>query len=292
MKKLILLSFATLLFIGCKQEQRYFAESAETKTLEAGIAAYESGDWDQWRSHFADTAKIYANSTKPVTVEQRTKDLKEAVSNLSSYGFDKEKQYIEMVVDKEDENWVYYWSTWNGTTKDGRKISVPVHLAVQFIDGKIVTEHIYFDETVFATDAVRYTQKSPEIDISKAVIKSYDKMDWEALTSHYADTAKVYFNATDKNPMAASKIPDYHKENDANYESRGFVEKDNFFEMVVTEKGENWVNFWGTWKCKLKTNGKELEVPVHLTSQYIDGKIVKEYGYWDASQLVLELQPK
>ena len=136
------------------------------------------------------------------------------------------------------------------------------------------------------------TQKSPEIDISKAVIKSYDKMDWETLTSHYADTAKVYFNATEKNPMAASKIPDYHKENDANYESRGFVEKDNFFEMVVTEKGENWVNFWGTWKCKLKTNGKELEIPVHLTSQYIDGKIVKEYGYWDASQLVLELQSK
>ncbi len=292
MKKLILLGLAVMLFTACQQERRYFAESAETKTVEAGIAAYESGDWDTWKSHFADTAKIYVNSTKSVTVDQRGKFLKEAVSNLSSYGFDKEKQYIEMVVDKDDETWVYYWATWNGVTKNSRKISVPVHLAMRFIDGKMVTEHIYFDETVFSTDAVRYTQKSPEIEISKSVIKSYDKMDWKTLTSHYADTAKVHFNTTEKNPMKASKIPEYHKANDVNYSSRGFVEKDNFFEMVVTDKGENWVNFWGTWKCNLKTNGKEIEIPVHLTSQYKDGKIVKEFGYWDASELVLELQSK
>lgn len=292
MKKLILLGLAVMLFAACQQEQRYFAESAETKTLEAGIAAYESGDWDKWKSHFADTAKIYVNSTKSVTAEARAKELQASVANFSSYGFDKEKEFIEMVLDKDDETWVYYWATWNGVTKNSRKISVPIHLALRFIDGKIVTEHVYFDSTVFNTDAVRYTQKSPEIEISRAVIKSYDKMDWKTLTSHYADTAKVHFNTTKKNPMEASKIPEYHKANDINYSSRGFVEKDNFFEMVVTDKGENWVNFWGTWKCKLKTNGKEIEIPVHLTSQYKNGKIVDEYGYWDASELVLELQPK
>ncbi len=292
MRKLILLGLAVMFFAACQQEQRYFAESAETKTLEAGIAAYESGDWDTWKSHFSDTAKIYVNSTKSVSVDKREKDLKEAVSNLTSYGFDKEKQYIEMVLDKEDEKWVYYWATWNGQTKEGRKISVPVHLALQFMDGKIIEEHIFFDGTVFNLDATRYAQKSPEIEISRSVIKSYDKMDWKTLTSHYADTAKVHFNTTEKNPMEASKIPEYHKANDVNYSSRGFIEKDNFFEMVVTDKGENWVNFWGTWKCKLKSNGKEIEIPVHLTSQYKNGKIVKEFGYWDASELVLELQPK
>ncbi len=292
MKKLFLLGLAVMLFTACQQEQRYFAESAEIDFFKSERDAYESGDWDKWKSHFADTAKLYVNSTKSVTVDQRVKYLKEAVSNLSSYGFDKEKQYTEMVVDKEDETWVYFWATWNGVTKNSRKISTPVHLAARFIDGKIVTEHIYFDATVFSTDAVRYTQQSPEIEMSKAVIKSYDKMDWKTLTSHYADTAKVYFNTTEKNPMEASKIPEFHKVNDANYSSRGFVEKDNFFEMVITDKGENWVNFWGTWKCKLKTNGKEIEIPVHLTSQYKDGKIVKEFGYWDASEIALELQPK
>ena len=292
MKKLILLGFAALLFIGCKQEQRYFADSAEINTAKAGIAAYESGDWEKWRSHFADTAKIYVNSVKGVSAAEREKDLKAAVSTLASYGFDKEKEYVEMVLDKDKETWVYYWSTWNGESKANKKITVPVHLAMRFIDGKIVTEHVYFDNTVFSSDAVRYAQKSPEIDISKSVIKSYDNMDWESLTSHYADTAKVYFNATEKNPMAASKIPEYHKANDANYSSRGFIAKDSDYEMVVTDKGDTWVNFWGTWKCKLKASGKEIEIPVHLTSQYIDGKIVKEFGYWDASELALELQPK
>ena len=66
MKKLFLLGFAVLLFAGCNQEQRYFAESAETKTLKAGIAAYESGDWDQWTSHFADTAKIFVRTREKV----------------------------------------------------------------------------------------------------------------------------------------------------------------------------------------------------------------------------------
>lgn len=292
MKKLLVLGLAVILFAACQQEQRYFAESTEINTAKAGIAAYESGDWEKWRSHFADTAKIFVNSTKSVSAAEREKDLKAAVSTLASYGFDKEKEYIEMVLDKDKETWVYYWSTWNGESKANKKITVPVHLAMRFVDGKIVTEHVLFDASVFSTDAVRYTQKSPEIETSKSVIKSYENMDWETLTSHYADTAKVYFNATEKNPMAASKIPDYHKGFDVNYSSRGFITKENDYEMVVTDKGDTWVNFWGIWKCKLKANGKELEIPVHITSQYINGKIVKEFGYWDASELALELQPK
>jgi predicted ester cyclase len=37
-------------------------------------------------------------------------------------------------------------------------------------------------------------------------------------------------------------------------------------------------------------NGKSIEMPVHLTYQFIDGKIVKEYGYWDPTEIVLNLQ--
>ena len=63
MKKLFLLGLAVILFASCqKPEQRYFAESAEIDVLKAGIVAYEAGDWDTWKGHFADTAKIYVNS--------------------------------------------------------------------------------------------------------------------------------------------------------------------------------------------------------------------------------------
>ena len=153
MRKLILLVLAVVFVAACQQQekQRYFAESAETKTLEAGIAAYESGDWDKWKSHFADTAKIYVNSVEPMTVDARLAQFKETTPSWANYGFVKDKSYIEMVLDKEDETWVYFWGTHKGSFKGSDKeLATPVHLAVHFLDGKIVEEHVFFDGTEMA----------------------------------------------------------------------------------------------------------------------------------------------
>lgn len=149
MKKLFLLGLAVILVTACQnQPQRYFADSAETETLKAGISAYESGDWVKWKSHFADTAKIFVNSTKPITVEKRVEGLKSMAGAMSSYGFNHDKEYIEMVLDKDDETWVYYWAAHKGRfAANGKELVIPVHLAVQFIDGKIVEEHVYYDGT-------------------------------------------------------------------------------------------------------------------------------------------------
>ncbi|MEO1032460.1 MAG: nuclear transport factor 2 family protein [Bacteroidota bacterium] len=148
MKNLLILGILVLCMSSCKEhKQRYFAESDETKTLEAGIVAYESGDWDKWQSHFADTAKIFVNSKEPMTIEARRKELSSMTKAFSSYGFDKDDDFIEMVLDKDDETWVYYWGQHKGTLVNGTELSIPVHLAVQFTDGKITAEHIYFDGT-------------------------------------------------------------------------------------------------------------------------------------------------
>ena len=147
MKKLVLLSFTLILFMSCKQDpQRYFADSAEIETVKAGINAYETANWDKWQSHFIDTAKIFVNSTKPLDVSSRLSELKKMSGAMSSYGFDHDEEYIEMVLDKEDETWVYYWSQHNATiAATGKETSIPVHLSIQFVDGKIAEEHIYFD---------------------------------------------------------------------------------------------------------------------------------------------------
>ena len=150
MKTLFLFTFTALLFVACKEppQQRYFAESSETETLMSGIKAYEAGNWDRWKSHFSDTAKIFVNSIQPTTVEKRLVGLQGMADAMSSYGFDHDKEYIEMVLDKENETWVYYWATHKNTfAKSNKKLALPVHLAVQFVDGKIVEEHIYYDGT-------------------------------------------------------------------------------------------------------------------------------------------------
>lgn len=74
-------------------------------------------------------------------------------SAMSAYGFNHDKEYVEMVLDKEDETWVYYWSTHKGTfAANNKELFIPVHLAVQFVDGKIVEEHIYFDGTAMNSE--------------------------------------------------------------------------------------------------------------------------------------------
>ena len=171
MKKLLLLLFALSVFIACeKKPQRYFAESAEIETLKSGINAYETGDWNKWKSHFSDTAKIYVNSTKSLTIEKRLEGLKTMTNAMSAYGFNHEKEYIEMVLDKKDKTWVYYWATHKGTfIATSKELSMPVHLAVQFVDGKIVEEHIYFDGTamnsVFAAIAAEKAKAETETEV-------------------------------------------------------------------------------------------------------------------------------
>ena len=53
-----------------------------------------------------------------------------------------------MVIDADEETWVYYWAKWNGEFEAiKRKVLVPIHLAVQFSNGKITEEHVYYDGT-------------------------------------------------------------------------------------------------------------------------------------------------
>lgn len=146
MKKLFLLGVTIILFTSCQQQQRYFSESAEIDLFKVSIADYGNGDWDGWRSHFADTAKLYVNSTKPITVSDLENAQKQLLSNFSSYSFLDKGSFIEMVLDAKDETWVYYWATWQGTLKaNGEIIDVPVHIASQFKNGKIVQLVDYWD---------------------------------------------------------------------------------------------------------------------------------------------------
>lgn len=142
--------------------------------------------------------------------------------------------------------------------------------------------------TACDTKPERYTQQSKEIESYKAGIEDYSDQKWESLLTRYADTANVFFNTS--TPMSAKKIPEYHQNNETVFSSRGFLEKGQEYEMAITDEGKTWVNFWGVWKGTLSANNKVLEIPVHLTAQFIDGKIVREYGYWDNAPIVLAIQ--
>ena len=137
---------------------------------------------------------------------------------------------------------------------------------------------------------VRYTQNSPEIDIYKKVIKDYEIGNWESLATHYSDTAKILNNVTEKNAQSLAQMIAQNKQDATIFSSWKYVPEESEYEMVVTDKGETWVNFWGLWQGRLTANNQLYEIPVHITCRFIDGKIVKEIGYWDISALALDLQ--
>ena len=133
----------------------------------------------------------------------------------------------------------------------------------------------------------RYTQQSSEIETVKKLIDNYNNKTYDITI--YADSSKTRYNSKD-NSMTPEQTIAYHKANDAIYSSRGFVEDDIEYEMVVTDDGDTWVNCWVDWKGTLEGNNKEIDIPIHLTYKFVEGKIVREVGFWDSAELVLEVQ--
>jgi len=141
--------------------------------------------------------------------------------------------------------------------------------------------------TACETKDKRYTQQSSEIETVKKHIENYNTKNYD--TSVFADTSKSFFNNS-KNPILVKDIMAFHKANDENYSSRGFTDENPDYEMVITDKGDTWVNCFLDWKATMAGNGNVVETPIFLTYQFIDGKIVREVGYWDSSDVVLNLQ--
>lgn len=133
----------------------------------------------------------------------------------------------------------------------------------------------------------RYTQKSPEIDAVKQSIKYFEEENWESMRSLHADTVSIY-----ENSVTAINFDTYaknHQEAALLYSSRDFPDDHEDFEMVTTDDGETWVNFWGQFHGTLKANGENYVVPVHTTSRFVDGKMVSVYIYYDIAPIAMTL---
>jgi uncharacterized protein len=136
---------------------------------------------------------------------------------------------------------------------------------------------------------VRYFSASPEIEATKSILKAYVDADWDAMKSHYADTAKILNNVPKgKGISISAAIEDYRQEHEL-FSSISYVAEEDFFEMVLTDEGETWVNYWGLWIGTLKSTGEKYEIPLHITLRFVNQKVVLEHGYWNNSDIVLAL---
>lgn len=134
----------------------------------------------------------------------------------------------------------------------------------------------------------RYTQQSAEIEIIKSSMGNYINGDWDAYQSHYAEGAKLFFNATEDKPATIQQTIAQQKLEIELLSSYSIDRENENLEMVFTDEGETWVNYWGTWKGTMAASGTTYEIPIHITYQFVQGKIVKAFGYWDNSPIRLD----
>ena len=135
------------------------------------------------------------------------------------------------------------------------------------------------ENTNKSEEPARYTQNSDEINTFKTVIAEYEKGNWDAYKSHYADTSKIYHNSTQA--MNKDQLVSSHQESLGSMASYGFVTEENEYERVITDDNHTWVNFWGRWEASPGQGQNKIVIPVHVTARFEDGKIVEEHGYWD-----------
>ena len=140
------------------------------------------------------------------------------------------------------------------------------------------------------TQPVRYASSSPEIDIYLSTFQNFVDGEWNVMRSHYADTAMIFDNATRNNGETIDQVLARLRENRELFSSQYFLPEEQFVEMVVTDDGETWVNYWGVWVGVLAATDQRFETPIHFTAQFVDGKIVREHGYYDNSSVILALQ--
>lgn len=134
----------------------------------------------------------------------------------------------------------------------------------------------------------RYFETSQEIDILKSGIKAYENQDWKAWRANFVDTAKIHHN-TIKGLSPEDNMTNLQNMV-VNFSTYGFQDKGSFSEMVVDKDGEVWVNYWGIWNGVVMESGEKISIPVHLTAQFINKKIVEEYVYYDSAPILKALE--
>jgi hypothetical protein len=132
-----------------------------------------------------------------------------------------------------------------------------------------------------------YFSESPEIESSKQLLGHLASYDAEAIAKIYSDSAKIYDNS-----LKAASPSEMIANMAQNKETMDYlrVRDSADYEMVITKEGETWVNCWYVMEGKFKGSETVLTVPCHSTFQFVDGKIVKDYSYYNMSDIIAEYE--
>lgn len=298
MKKIFLIGLAAILFIACEQKaERYSTSGPEVDLVKALLADYEKGDWDSWTEKYADTAKVYYNQwDDSITVAQSLEGHKSTIALLSSYGFGEDVIY-EKIISDGGNTWINFWGRWEGTLKENNKVLVlPVHLSVRVLDGKVVQENGFWDNSIMQTalEEIEEMKNTPELE--KTIMANHDKM-VEAWNKNDTEAFKAI--------TAANVIRNSNGARQANNQSEyaammkqfhtGFPDFKVKMESYFLKDGKSYLN----WTCTGTNTGPFMDNPptgnkmeIHGYSVWAfdsNGLAVQEDSFFDNMDMLSQL---
>ncbi|WP_066217978.1 nuclear transport factor 2 family protein [Formosa haliotis] len=124
----------------------------------------------------------------------------------------------------------------------------------------------------------QYTTTSPEIETVKTLHQYFIDSNYEDLKDLYTEDAEIYENSLD--PISVSEMIKVSQDGRVHVSGYNYKNGVNC-EMITNNAGEKWVNSWAIWVGTLKGSDQELQIPIISRFLFKDGKIAKEYSYWD-----------
>lgn len=139
MKRFVGIFLVVLLFAACKQQpKQWFSTSTEIDLAKQVDNAFAAGDWTAFRSAFADTAKIWVNtswdqpSLSPDTLTAGYRTAREGMTEAKLT-----KSVYEMIVTDDGDHWVHRWGVWEAKLANGKSSSWSSNASFLVSDGQI-----------------------------------------------------------------------------------------------------------------------------------------------------------
>jgi hypothetical protein len=129
----------------------------------------------------------------------------------------------------------------------------------------------------------QYSETGPEIDLARKNLAAYVSLDWEAYASTYADTAKIQNNSW--NPANDQNVTQWI-EGAKNFRAQvpNITIARESYSYIIEDDGDEWVLSWFEWTGRT-IEGKEVTIPIHMSSKFGGGKIVAQELYYDFFQV-------
>ena len=298
MKKLFFIGLAVSLFIGCEQKaERYGTSGAEIDLVKGLLSDYEKGDWESWKERYADTAKVYYNQwDDSITVTQSMEGHKANISLLSSYGFGDNITY-EKIISDNGNTWVNFWGKWEGVLKENNEVVVlPVHLTIRVLDGKIVQENGFWDNSIMQTALRKIEAMKNMPEIEKTIMANHYKM-VEAWSTNDVEAFKALSVANvirnSNGSRQASNQSEYAEM--MNQFHTGFPDFNVKMDSYFLKDGKSYIN----WTCTGTNTGPFMDNPatgkkieIHGFSVWAfdsNGLAVQEDSFFDNMDMLSQL---